>query len=80
MSEAWEAIDLNETLHEYPTWEPGSANTFASESFEADFNNSDDLSFVSDESYTILCNLTVLKLRASQEAPSCTAAVNCPVS
>ena len=52
MSKAREAIDLNETLHEYPTWEPGSANPLASENSEADFNDSDDLSFVSDESYT----------------------------
>ena len=52
MSKAREAIDLNETLHEYPTCEPGSANPFASENFEADLNDSDDLSFVSDESYT----------------------------
>ena len=39
MSKAREAIDLNESLHEYPTWKPGSAKLFASEIVEADFNS-----------------------------------------
>ena len=52
MYKAHEALDLIETLVEYPTWEPGTTTPFVNNVEDADFNESDDLSFTSNESYT----------------------------
>jgi hypothetical protein len=41
MSRAHEILDLNETLLEYPTWEPGTTNPFVNDVEDADSNDSD---------------------------------------
>ena len=49
MFKAREALDLNEILLEYPTWEPGTTNPFFNDVDED--TDSNDLSFRSTESY-----------------------------
>jgi hypothetical protein len=54
MFKARDAIDSNETLLEYPTWHPGSANPFMKTFDENDLDEShnfSDITFASDESF-----------------------------
>jgi hypothetical protein len=50
MFKAGDAIDNNQSLPEYPTWDPGSANPFVEYRNQVGTQDFSDVTFASDES------------------------------